>query len=81
MKYLKLFESFEDIDNICKKYGIENYTINTDGSIDVDENVNLHNIGLEKLPIKFNKVNGYFDCSENELTSLGGSPVEVNGEF
>ncbi len=36
MKYLKLFESFEDIDKICKKYSIKNYTINTDGSIDVD---------------------------------------------
>ncbi len=36
MKYLKLFESFEDIDEICKKYSIENYTINTDGSIDVN---------------------------------------------
>ena len=81
MKYLKLFESFENINNICYEYSIENYTINNDGSIDVDEDVNLHNLGLEKLPIKFNKVNGYFDCSENELTSLSGSPFEVNGDF
>ena len=81
MKYLKLFESFENINNICYEYCIENYTINNDGSIDVDEDVNLHNLGLEKLPIKFNKVNGYFDCSENELTSLSGSPFEVNGDF
>ena len=38
MKYLKLFENFDQtkIDKICKKYGIENYTINPDGSIDVD---------------------------------------------
>ena len=27
------------IDEICKKYGIENYTINDDGSIDVDGDV------------------------------------------
>ena len=33
MKYLKLFESFEEIDEICKKYNIKNYNINTDGSI------------------------------------------------
>ena len=65
MRYLKLFESFEDIDEICKKYRIENYTINSDGSIDVDEDVNLHNLGLEKLPLKFNKVNGFFTCSFN----------------
>ena len=30
MKYLKLFESFEDINEICRKYNITNYTINTD---------------------------------------------------
>ena len=80
MKYLRLFESFENIDEICKKYRIENYTINSDGSIDVNGIVNLHNLGLEKLPIKFNKVNGYFYCN-NKLTSLEGSPVEVNGDF
>ena len=54
----------------CFKYGIINYTINKDFSIDVNENVNLSNRGLKKLPLKFNKVNGYFDCSRNNLTSL-----------
>ena len=81
MKYLKLFESFEDIDEICKKYGITDYNINTDGSIDVDVNVYLSNKKLAKLPLKFNKVNGYFNCSRNNLTSLEGSPVEVNNGF
>ena len=41
MKYLILFESFEDIDEICRKYNIINYTINSDGTIDVDGNVDL----------------------------------------
>ena len=42
MKYLKKFnESVEDIDSICKKYGIKNYTINVDGTVDVDGNVDL----------------------------------------
>ena len=81
MKYLKLFESFEDIDEICKQYDIKNYTINTDGSIDVDGIVNLWNKKLAKLPLKFNKINGDFDCDDNKLTSLEGSPVEVNGNF
>ncbi len=81
MKYLKLFESFEDIDEICRKYNIENYTINPDGSIDVNEDVDLYNKGLTKLPLKFNKVNGDFNCSYNKLTSLEGSPIEVNGSF
>ena len=81
MKYLKLFESFEDITEICKKYGIENYTINTDGYIDVNESVTLSYERLTKLPIKFNKVNGDFSCAYNQLTSLEGCPKEVNGDF
>ena len=81
MKYLRLFESFENIDEICKKYWIENYTINTDGSIDVNDYVWLYRNGLTKLPLKFNKVNGWFDCSDNNLISLEGSPVEVNNGF
>ena len=92
MRYLKLFESFEDIDDICRRYYIKNYTINTDGSIDVDEyvnfdgyidvnKVNLYNLRLKKLPLKFNKINCDFYCNSNKLTSLEGSPVEVNGCF
>ena len=81
MRYLKLFESFEDIKEFCRKYGITNYTINPDGSIDVDDTVDLHNINLVKLPLKFNRVDGYFDCSWNNLKTLEGSPIEVNGNF
>lgn len=65
------------IDAICKQYGIENYTINKDGSIDVDRDVNLCNKGLSKLPLKFRKVSGNFDCSYNELISLEGSPSKA----
>ena len=46
MKYLKLFENFRDIDSICRRYCIENYTINSDGSIDVNGDVDLFNEGL-----------------------------------
>ena len=87
MKYLRLFESFEDIDKICRIYNIKNYTINTDGSIDIkadietDEYIDLSIIGLIKLPIKFNIVTGDFDCSFNNLITLEGSPKEVNGYF
>jgi len=77
MKYLKLFENFEDIHEICREYGINNYTINSDGSIDVDGNVYLSNMGLTKLPLKFNLVSGYFDCGNNRLTTLEGSPKSV----
>ncbi len=81
MKYLRLFESFEEIDEICRKYEIRNYTINLDESIDVDEDVWLCNNNFTELPLKFNKANGNFDCKNNKLKSLKGSPVEINGGF
>jgi hypothetical protein len=83
MKHLKLFESFreEDIHAICEKYGIDNYTINEDGSIDVNGPVDLGSRKLNRLPLKFRKVTIYFDCSYNQLTSLEGCPESVGGSF
>ncbi len=81
---IKLFEQFnneQEIIDICTKYGIKNYTINHDGSIDVNGNVYLSPIGLTELPLKFNRVSGDFYCSYNKLTSLIGSPEHVGGSF
>ena len=69
------------IEEICEKYGIENYTINPDGSIDVNGSVDLYDKELIQLPLIFNKVTGSFDCSYNYLTSLKGSPRWVGGWF
>ncbi len=66
---------------ICKQYGIINYTINPDGSIDVGGNVNLSWYKLTELPLRFNKVTGYFNCGYNYLTTLKGSPIWVSGYF
>ena len=81
MEYLLESKKFNEIESICEEYGIENYTINSDGSIDVDGYVNLSNEVLTKLPLKFNIVSGGFNCSHNKLTSLKGCPVEVGGYF
>jgi len=72
MKYLKYFESNNDIDAICYKYGIENYTVNPDGTVDVDGDVYLSDTKLTKLPLKFGYVSGSFRCAWNQLTSLEG---------
>jgi hypothetical protein len=74
-------EEKDRIDLICQEYNIENYTINSSGSIDVDGNVDLFNRELIQLPLVFNKVSGYFYCSVNKLTSLSGSPRIVGGNF
>ena len=65
------------INRICRKYGITNYTINPDGSIDVDNNVSISYRKLYRLPLKFNKISGWFDCSYNKLTNLDGFPNYV----
>jgi hypothetical protein len=66
---------------ICKKYNITNYTINSDGSIDVAGDVWINNKELTELPLRFNKVTGYFDCGGNSLTTLKGCPRWVGGFF
>jgi hypothetical protein len=80
MIWVKLFEDFSEIDALCKKWGIENYTINPDGTVDVSGGVDLFRKDLKELPLKFGKVSGYFICSDNQLTTLEGAPKEV-GEY
>jgi len=63
------------------KYKVFKYTINDDLTIDVDGDVVLYNKQLTSIPVKFNKVNGYFYCAYNNLTTLEGCPKEVNGYF
>ncbi len=83
MKSYKEFinESRSYIESICKKYGITNYTINSDVSIDVDGDVNLIDNNLTRFPLKFRNVSGYFYCSYNKLTTLVGGPQTVGGDF
>jgi hypothetical protein len=69
------------IHGVCKKYGITNYTINDDYTIDVDSDVIIHGISLTKIPLKFNKVSGNFYCGRNQLTTLEGSPEFVVRSF
>ena len=71
----------EDTHKICKEYRITNYTINDDGSIDVDGEVDLSENGLTELPLIFNKVKGCFFCYGNYLTTLKGSPRWVGAAF
>jgi hypothetical protein len=73
--------SVDNIHKICEVYGITNYTINADGSIDVDGDVDLWSRGLSELPVKFNHVSGDFYCHYNKLTTLLGSPQSVGGNF
>ena len=86
MRYLnryKIFEDKQDIDSICSKYKIRNYTINSDGTVDVKDDVDLSNTGLSTIPLKFGKVTGVggFFCANNQITSLKNCPSYVSGHF
>jgi hypothetical protein len=73
---------FKKIEIWCRR-NLSNYTINPDGTIDVDGNVELYKLlgSIRKLSVKFGKVSGDFDCSINNLTSLEGCPNYVGGDF
>jgi hypothetical protein len=84
MKILKKFKQYfgnTEIGEICRKYNIKNYTINSDNSVDVDGDADFWDKKLESIPLNFNIVNGYFECGDNHLTSLKGCPVRVGDYF
>jgi hypothetical protein len=70
----------ESIENICYRYNIKNYTINN-GVVDVEGNVSFYNKKIDKIPLKFGKVTGYFSCAFNKLTDLDGCPDHIGGDF
>jgi len=64
---------------------IENYQLLSDQQhgliVDVGGDVDLSDKDIHAIPVKFNHVKGYFDCSNNRLTNLLGSPKSVGGYF
>lgn len=93
MKYLNTYKLFESIDNqFFKTYeetknwldimNIRKYIINGDLKVDVNTNVRIsQSVYLKYFPIQFGIVKGHFRCSDNELISLKGSPIEIFGSF
>ncbi len=80
MGILKKFDNFK-IKLICSKYNIKNYTINDDGTVDVEGNVIFNRNRITKLPLKFGHVSGNFLCAECDLRTLEGAPTYVGGNF
>ena len=71
-----------DIEAWCDEMGIQNYTINSKGEIDVGEGVWLNDKNFKELPYKFGCVNNTFSLSGcKNLTSLKNCPNKVGGYF
>ena len=71
----------EEIREWLNEMEIKNFYINKNLTIDVDDNVNISGEKLKKIPVKFNNVNGCFDCGNNELISLKGCPAIIKDYF
>jgi len=65
------------LDRVC--YDRKNWKLNSDGKVDVDGNVNMTEMGLTEIPVKFGKVNGSFYCENNKLTNLKNCPDYISG--
>ena len=71
-----------EIEAWCKEMGIERYTINDKGEIDVDGSVDLNCKDIKELPYKFGIVDRIFSLSGNKnLTSLKNCPNYVGNMF
>lgn len=75
------FKSYNEIEKLCRKFLIHNYTIKNDGSVDVEGSVTIAAYSLNKIPIKFGKILGNFYCNHNNLTTLENSPQSISGDF
>ena len=69
-------QSYEqEIKSWCEEMGIENYTINSKGEIDVNDDVCLSYSDFKELPYKFGRVTGYFSLDScKNLISLKNCP-------
>ena len=77
-KGVKNQTNIENIKDWCEEMGIQKYTINSKGEIDVNGNVILDAKGIVELPYKFGKVEGFFDVGDNKnLISLKNCPTYV----
>ena len=73
------------VDENTKRFIKENYLVwnpktmsyDCEGDVEVSEDI----ITDGKLKIRFGKVGGCFDCTDNNLTTLEGAPKKVGGDF
>lgn len=53
----------------------------SDGTWDVYRDVSWPSLNLKSIPLRFNHIEGHFIITDNDLTSLEGSPKTIKGSF
>jgi hypothetical protein len=72
----------QDIENWLNDHSVSNFTVSTDFEVSVYGSVNLKGkLKSKRLPVAFKLVDGYFDISDNGLTTLEGCPTQVTKDF
>ena len=78
-----LLRKKEDIEDWLNEYKIVKYNLIPNREygyvVNVNKSVDISNYKLKSIDIKFNEINGLFDCSFNQLSSLEGCPNITNG--
>jgi hypothetical protein len=87
MKLSNLFKLFNKdltkeqkafLDVVC---GGGKWELNSKGEVDVFDGVDMSNMGLPEIPVKFGVVGNSFNCSFNNLTTLKNHPEKIGWFF
>lgn len=79
-----MLKTREEIENYMERFGgMDNWTINEKGEVDVPGNIKLLRSFFPEgqFPFQFGKISGTFDCSGAGISSLVGAPHTVEGTF
>ena len=80
-KGVKKQTNIENIKAWCDEMGIRNYTINSQGEIDVSGDVYLRCKKFKELPYKFGTIYGWFTLTNNKkLKSLKNCPYHISNK-
>ena len=84
---IKLFEDFNSekdviIRNLGKLGIYGTYQINSDLTVDINGGVYIQDLDIEKLPVRFNRINSWFAMfNMSRLTTLEGCPKKTGNGF
>jgi hypothetical protein len=84
MKNILDKKELENIKAWCESLEITNYTINSDGSVDIQGDISIDSETMDnqlQFPIKLNIVDGNMIIQNAGITSLINMPHTVNGNF